>query len=565
MKQNLFLLVTLILSIIHVGCSSDTEPEIIFPNETVSTSVELNCFKASSSTLSFESATDWNIEKNDSLWWFTVTPLSGKGGKKTLTLSATSNYEFTNTERSATISIVSGNITKKITVTQSPTYHLDNTKLEVEAGDTLLTFTFKTEAEKNEIKLYGDTLVSNKVIKGIVKLVETSNKQWSMTLKLHKNTSQRSRICYMQLAYNSLRSSIFTITQKAGATGESIDFSSDGMVTTLQKHTHGTGIPLVIMGDGFLDTDINSGIYDMTMNKAMTYFFNIEPTYSFRDYFDVYSVKAVSRYNTFTLNTDTTSTATAFGCTFGSGTLINGRDGKCQNYALKADKEMNLNNTLIIVVLNTPDYAGTCAMYYNDTKSDIPTGVSIAYVPMTDPDNYYGIGFEQVLHHEAIGHGFGKLDDEYYYENNGTIPEKEKQDLLVYQSYGICKNVDIHADVTQTLWNKLAADERYKGESLGVYEGAAYYPKGVYRPTSSSIMVGNTGMFNAPSREAIYKRVFYIANNGSYSYNYDDFTKYDAINRSTANSRSLLNTSLDNHLLPLSRPIFIPIKKKCRN
>ncbi len=561
MKKVLHLIQIFLLIITYSSCSKDVDPEITLSNNATSMSVDLDCFSTSTATISFNSATDWTLEKNDSIWWVKATPTNGKGGEVTVTLSANDDLDFTNSERSTTLILTSGNVTRQITVTQMPAFKMENTHFDVTVNDTLLTFSFKTFAEKSEIKAYSDSTSGKAIIKGISKLEQTATNEWEMTLKLNKNDTHTSRTGYMQLSYNGLRSSIITITQEAGATDESEDYSTDGLVTNLQTHTIGGGIPLVLMGDGFIDKDISDGTYDKAMNNAMTYFFNIEPTKSFREYFDVYSVKAVSKYNTFAYNTDTTSTATAFGCTFGGGTYIEGKDGKCQNYAKKAETDIDLDNTLIIIVLNSPEYAGTCAMYYNPVKTDYPTGVSIAYVPMTDPDEYGGIGFEQVLHHEAIGHGLGKLDDEYYYEENGTITDSAKDELLKYQSYGICRNVDIHSDVTQTYWSSFAADSRYNYESIGTYEGGSTYAKGVYRSTQTSIMVENTGGFNAPSREAIYKRILYIANKGNYSYSYNNFTNYDAINR-TASSRGLFNTEPTHFLQPLGKPRIRPVKKK---
>jgi len=561
MKKFLHLIQILLLIVIYSGCSKDVDPEITLSNNATSISVDLNSFSTSTAIVSFNSATDWTLEKNDSIWWIKATPTHGRGGETTVTLSATHNLDFTNSERSTTLILTSGGITRQITVTQMPAFKMKNTHFDVTVNDTLFTFSFKTFAKKSEIKAYSDSTSGKAIIKEIRKLEQTATNEWKMTLKLNKNDTHTSRTGYMQLSYNGLRSSIISITQEAGATDESEDYSADGQVTNLQTHTIGAGIPLIIMGDGFIDKDISDGAYDKAMDNAMTYFFNIEPTKSFREYFDVYRVKAVSKYNTFAYNTDTTSTATAFGCTFGGGTYIEGKDGKCQNYAKKAGADINLDNTLIIIVLNSPEYAGTCAMYYNPVKTDFPTGVSIAYVPMTNPNEYDGIGFEQVLYHEAIGHGLGKLDDEYYYEKYGTITNSARDELLKYQSYGICRNVDIHSDVTQTYWSSFAADSRYSNESIGTYEGASTYAKGVYRATQTSIMVGNTGSFNAPSREAIYKRILYIANKGNYFYSYNNFTSYDAINRN-ASSRRLFNTTPTHFLQPLGRPQIRPVKKK---
>lgn len=69
----------------------------------------------------------------------------------------------------------------------------------------------------------------------------------------------------------------------------------DKKFETLQTATKGKGIDLVLMGDAFTDIDIETGFYKQLMEFAMESFFTIEPTKSYREYFNVYMVYAVSR------------------------------------------------------------------------------------------------------------------------------------------------------------------------------------------------------------------------------------------------------------------------------
>lgn len=59
----------------------------------------------------------------------------------------------------------------------------------------------------------------------------------------------------------------------------------------------GKGLPIVLMGDGFIDTEINDGTYDAVMDKTFENLFTEEPIKSLRDYFNVYAVTAVSKHN----------------------------------------------------------------------------------------------------------------------------------------------------------------------------------------------------------------------------------------------------------------------------
>ena len=85
----------------------------------------------------------------------------------------------------------------------------------------------------------------------------------------------------------------------------------------------------------------------------------------------------------------------------------------------------------------------------------------------------------------------------------------------------------------------MLSDERYKYDGLGVFEGGMTFEKGVYRPTFNSIMrndtpTGEGSRFNAPSRLAAYYRIHKLAYGSSWEFDYEEFVKYDAINRKTS-------------------------------
>ena len=81
----------------------------------------------------------------------------------------------------------------------------------------------------------------------------------------------------------------------------------------------------------------------------------------------------------------------------------------------------------------------------------------------------------------------------------------------------------------------MAADSRYKSNHLACYEGAACYAKGVYRPTSNSIM--NSGdSFNVVGCMMIYKRCMRLAYGDSWKFNYEDFVKFDLEGTKTGSS-----------------------------
>ena len=113
-----------------------------------------------------------------------------------------------------------------------------------------------------------------------------------------------------------------------------------------------------------------------------------------------------------------------------------------------------------------------------------------------------------VLRHEAGGHGFAKLADEYHY--SGTVSSSDKDLIKARSAHMWYSNVDITSDRAKVKWAKFLADDRYKDE-VGMYEGGFTYQYGVWRPFENSIMNDNRGGFNAPSRYAIWYRIHKLA------------------------------------------------------
>ena len=307
---------------------------------------------------------------------------------------------------------------------------------------------------------------------------------------------------------------------------ESKDYSHDGNVVVLQRATQGKGIDLVVMGDAFADTDLADGTYGQTMLKIVENFFAIEPYSSFKDYFNVYMVEVVSPNSGYG-----PGAKGALGTVFSFETLITGNDARCFEYAKKAVGEERMDEVLVAVAMNREYYAGTCYMYYpEEGQGNYGNGPAVSYFPLgTDADMFRGL-----IQHEAGGHGFAKLDDEYDYGE--TVPQKHIEERTPMFDWGWWNNIDFTADSETIKWSHFLSDDRYASEGLGIFEGGSTFGKGVWRPTENSIMRYNTGTYNAPSREAIYKRINKLAYGAEWEYDYESFVSYDAINRVTTKS-----------------------------
>lgn len=313
------------------------------------------------------------------------------------------------------------------------------------------------------------------------------------------------------------------------------DYSKDGEVVTLQKASVGKGVNIVMMGDAYSDRQIADGIYDADMKYMYDNLFTQEPYKTYKDYFNVYYVNVVSVTEGYEYNN------TALDGFFGGGTYVAGDDKMVFNYALNAVSEEDMDEALLIVAMNSDAYAGTCFMYYpTETDGTYGSGPSVSYFPKGGD----AVTFAQLLHHEACGHGFAKLGDEYAYEDYGEAPADYIAQTKQHQdSWGWWKNVDFTDDPSEVRWNYFLSDERYANDGLGVFEGGLTYWTGVWRPTENSIMRYNTGGFNAPSREAIYYRIHKLAYGADWEYNYEDFVEYDSVNRKSASEAAAVSAT----------------------
>ena len=321
---------------------------------------------------------------------------------------------------------------------------------------------------------------------------------------------------------------------------KSSDYSKDGEVKVLQKASKGNGIDIILMGDAYSDRLIADGTYENIMKLAMEKFFATEPFKTYRDLFNVYSVTAVSENEAYTANS-----STALSGYFGADTHVGGNDFKAMEYARKAISEERMNDAVIVVMMNSTAFAGTCYMYDPVHSAELDyfgNGTSVAYFPVGVNEE----ALEQLIRHEAGGHGFAKLADEYAYRDNGAIPYFKVAETEAKEEFGWWKNIDFTNNPSDVKWSGFINDERYSDEGIGVFEGGLTYWMGVYRPTEDSAMNSGIGGYNAPSREAIYYRIHKLAYGQSWEYDRNDFIKYD-LDCKTPQTRSvnIVNSSYD--------------------
>lgn len=385
----------------------------------------------------------------------------------------------------------------------------------------------------------------------------------------------------------------------------------DGMVdpknavVVLQEKTIGNGTDIIIMGDGYIEDNIGEGsIYETVMKQAYSDFFTVEPFASLKEYFNVYYINAVSNEAHDAVPHSSGNGAvqgdsdTIFNTQFTAGsTHISGNDAATVSYAMQAIRSKGgprgtpctdedevyarAHKALIIVMINVDCHAGTCYLRSTYTE-DYGNSYSVAYTAVNESDNMR----KWTMIHEAGGHGFGKLLDEYstnkYVSFDSGIWDQFKQS----RNIGIGRNIDIYwgsgypgsakmnwngtikqntVEVTSdsnVYWKELISS--YSSENIGVYEGANTVTNFYCRSTPNSIMnaqfAENGQFFNAISRWAIWYRLMRLTGvdvGTDFDSSLSKFLEFDSTLTIIQNTGEFASTKSINEVEPTSPPTII--------
>ncbi|MGN0310327.1 MAG: M64 family metallopeptidase [Bacteroides sp.] len=540
-KQKLLLLLFVAVALL-TGCSDDNATIDLVPpgtNGEVSTSINLAETNGSAVRIMFQSSHDWEakvtLSDGSECDWLKLSPASGSAGKNTVTITTKSD-NLTGDVRKAILTLYgNGHPLVNLNVEQDIKKYIALSETNFSVSKDGGTVEVLVTGYGGDAKLYAKPDIYSygylnmqwaKVTKGLLQ----AKLQITLDANQYPEDRKASIICFFLDDNDQLmaESEYIEVKQPGQGTLTSTDMSSDGEVKKLQSHTKGNvGIPIVIMGDGFIDKQIASGYYDECMQIGLDNFFSEEPFKSLREYFDVWQVTTVSETNIMDgeHNTAVNSYPT------GEGTKIVGDHQKVFGYGSNISELMESGlfpETTFLVMMNTATYAGTC--YYGFGNASGVVNLAVGYAPLIfSPKNMY---CRVVAVHESCGHGFAKLNDEYSYEKMGAAPEDAIEDVKTIQELGWFANVSTTSDPELVPWAHFLKDERYKngdgnGFQLTVLEGAGTYTKNLWRPTEDSMMRNNIYGFNAPSREAIYKRVMSLAYGSPWEYDYEEFVKFD--------------------------------------
>lgn len=303
---------------------------------------------------------------------------------------------------------------------------------------------------------------------------------------------------------------------------------------TLQKATRGNngGINIVILGDGYDAKDISSGDYLTNIKQEVEYFFGIEPYTTYRDYFNVYTAFPLSTETG--VGTVNTIRYNRFNTTYTGGVGLTADYDEIFNYALNAPTvtQDNLKQTLIIIVPNSTDYGGITQMWED--------GSAIAFCPLSTYG--YPLDSRGVIQHEAGGHGFGKLGDEYIYHNAfidfcNCLCCGHTDEFNNAKNLGWYENLSLTGKIHEVPWSHLIFDNRYS-DIVDIFEGGFMHNRGVFRSEQNSCMNNNIPYYSTISRESIVKRIKRYAGE---TYSYEEFVANDRRDAGTVTRSSSVN------------------------
>ena len=323
-----------------------------------------------------------------------------------------------------------------------------------------------------------------------------------------------------------------SLTQKAA--GSSIDetkyYQSGEKVVLNAADAAGCSnyFNVVILGDGYVKADLmKGGKFERNSRSAMDSFFAIEPYKTFKDRFNVYMVAYESADEGTDIKSSGVTKNTYFNsyCQGGGNTAAYVADTAPVINAVKAaagSGDAQYYRSIALLLINTDEQAGSTGYPYRDYNSSFVNGYSSFAIAVLAANS---TGTNGLVKHEGGGHAFGRLADEYY-SNGNTASSSNKTELSNWHAKGWYWNVNPNNTSNYYKFTNSA----YTADEVGYWEGGWGYQYGMYRPTTGGMMQGSTGVFNAPSRHAIYHRII-TETEGADAYSWSKFLEYDQKNR----------------------------------
>lgn len=347
---------------------------------------------------------------------------------------------------------------------------------------------------------------------------------------VESNASSRRTANVVYTIQNGAVSYVKTVELVQKAYGSAIDesrYHQNKAMLTLNEATAGyTPLNVVIVGDGYQKKDLQKGgKFERAARSACEAFFGVEPYKSFRDRFNVMMVayESVDEGISYEGGVQKNTYFKSY-CKGSGNTYVNLQGGDYTSVVNVVKNDLGLSadaayyRTIVLMLINTSEGVGSNAAVYRASYGNASllgesyASFALAMVAANTSET------NNLIRHEAGGHAFGRLGDEYQGKTYGS-------DLDDLHNIGWYRNVT--TDQSKWNWNEFSG--------LAGYEDVTYYmPSGAnfWCPTphtTNSIMYNNLNKFNAPSRRIIFERII-RQTEGASAYSWGRFLDYDKRN-----------------------------------
>ena len=247
-------IVSLIIALLISACSKDEADTISLATSGVT---ELYSVTNQSADIKFKASGSWKASCAAN--WLTFSPRNGEAGTNTITVSTTVTNR-TGYSRVTNLTIESGGGQKAVPVKQRGEYALfESQELNLPSEGATVGMNFWTNIEKNQLHLYASAGLSDwlKTTEYDARTrTEYTGSIYPLRALPNESTSARDGALFlvMEDKGNVLGlDTLFVYQEGKDVDYVSSDYSQDGKVELLNKATEGNGIPIVLMGDGFMD------------------------------------------------------------------------------------------------------------------------------------------------------------------------------------------------------------------------------------------------------------------------------------------------------------------------
>lgn len=488
--------------------------------------------------LTAKSGFEWEVRYPEDVDNLTVSPSKGNGSAD---LTVRLGVNPTNKKRSFTFSIASEYVSFPVEVSQSAGPNHNPTAAVITSPENGAEGVFRTPV----IVWEKSTDPDDDQIAYYVEYRKESDNDWIRTQQVTEISYTFTALLDANAAYVCR---VVTEDVNGGvAFSEEVRFTTnndvvrpDGEVTQYTRDGLDGQIPVIFIGDGFSAGDfVEGGHWDTVADKGIENFFATEPYRHYRNCFTAWKVVAhsaergCSRWRgsnhnsgTYVHKVNTRFNTKYYGDGY-TGTYMTTNDNDVFTFVSSRLPRVDLSKTVIVLIVNDPVYSGTCWNYWD--------GRGIGIVPLCEDatvKDWFRNGavvnyttpytYRETMAHEAAGHGFGRLADEYKFAD-GDATQDHKNGIANWWNATppMNLNVDYRAK-EQCNWHEFFGREGY--EHVGYFQGAQY-DRGIYMSEDRSVMRDMWYCnYNAASRLAIVKRIY---QNMGWTWNFEEFIKVD--------------------------------------